>query len=199
MSLTRRCRAAVQTRVWRKRGKLRPSVDLSVFPQMSANQGRGACARCRGKAGPRADAAAAVDGRRRRELRDWRFARPATRSQSRPAFVIARASRGQDSRGCQCPIPAARPPGRVATALMHASSERLARTGRVEESSEARAGLAAIRQPGRGVQRRRVRGSPKRGSTLESMKLVMAVIWSPSRVSTSSPTACATGVCSSSR
>lgn len=33
-----------QTCHWRKRGKLRPSVDVGVFPQMSANEGRGASA-----------------------------------------------------------------------------------------------------------------------------------------------------------
>src|SRR5450755_283418 len=34
--------AAPPSRIWRKRGKLRPSVDVGVFPHMSANQGGGA-------------------------------------------------------------------------------------------------------------------------------------------------------------
>ena len=45
----------------------------------------------------------------------------------------------------------------------------------------------------------RVRGSPKRGRMLMSGKKVTAAIWSPSRVSTISPAAWATGVCSSLR
>jgi hypothetical protein len=66
-------------------------------------------------------------------------------------------------------------------------------------SAEAKAGLAAIRRRGGGDQRRRVRGSPKQRSTLESVKLVTAEIRSPSMVRTSRPTACAIGACSSSR
>ena len=46
---------------------------------------------------------------------------------------------------------------------------------------------------------RSVRGSPKRLSTLLSMKLVMAAMRLPSRVSTSRPVACAIGACASSR
>jgi hypothetical protein len=61
----------------------------------------------RGKAGPRADATAAVDRRRRRELRDWRTARPATPSRSRPAIVVPRVRTAAMTRGCMCPNAAA--------------------------------------------------------------------------------------------
>lgn len=52
---------------------------------------------------------------------------------------------------------------------------------------------------GRCDQLRRVRGSPKRPRTLLSTKWVIAETRSPARVSTSTPTACAIGVCESVR
>jgi hypothetical protein len=53
---------------WRNPGKLRPSCDVGVFPQMSTNQGRGSSALLSSRAG-------------RRQKSDWLIARPALLAQ----------------------------------------------------------------------------------------------------------------------
>ena len=82
-----------QRRGRRRQSLLRHASDSQVRLQVAADRtaskhfGR---SRNRGNAGPRADAAAAVDGRRRRELRDWRVGGLSSPSLIRPAFVPAR-------------------------------------------------------------------------------------------------------------
>jgi len=60
---------------WRNPGKLRPSYDVGVFPQMRANQGTGVRALLSRESGPEGRSIRRADPRRRRDARVWRQAR----------------------------------------------------------------------------------------------------------------------------
>jgi hypothetical protein len=79
--------------VWRKGRRREASVHVRARPAPSTKRGatQVPCSPCKvGKAGPRTDPAAAVDGRRLRELRHWRQARLGVNAVPTPAFMLAR-------------------------------------------------------------------------------------------------------------